>query len=328
MRDCAACLAGRARDLRATECIECHAGTFSPGFTQDCDICSNGVPNAARSACESCIAGSEPSGDRSNCTSCSAGWYSIIGICQECALNLGFVVSADKSACQPPFGCNAGTACPADAQCTELGQCVDCLPGSVSLGKEPCAACVLISDNQISNPAQTACTACPAGKAPTGNRSSCADCVGNDYSTIGICQPCPASEAPNADRTACVACPEGVAQTSIDGTCTCSEGYYNTSYSARCLAADFALTESAMLSCQSCAELAECVDQCRAGTVEILPGWTLLARTDASVSIFQCKHEEACERRSNVSLASADATSVPSNQRPVWSVRQRPPAQV
>jgi hypothetical protein len=99
-----------------------------------------------------------------------------------------------------------------------------------------------------------------------------------------------------------VACPEGVAQTAIDGACSCADGYYNTSHSARCIAADFAPTKPALLTCLPCDELAECVDICQAETLEILPGWTLLARTDASVSIFQCKHEEACERRSNVSL--------------------------
>jgi hypothetical protein len=152
-----------------------------------------------------CGAGTRPSEDHSECVECDAGWYSTIGICQECALNLGFAVSADKSACQPPFGCNAGTACPADAECTEQGDCAECPAGSVSLGKAPCAECSLIGDNQKANPVQTACTACGAGTRPSEDHSECVECDAGWYSTIGICQECALNLgfAVSADKSAC-----------------------------------------------------------------------------------------------------------------------------
>ena len=145
---------------------------------------------------------------------------------------------------------------------------------------------------------QMACRACEAGKQPNTDWQTaaladptadpCVACEGNEYSTFGTCQACRASEYPNPDRTACVACPEGIAQTSIGGACACATGYYNTSHGAKCLAADFVPTEPALLSCQPCDELADCADQCGAGALALLPGWTLLARADGSVSIFQC----------------------------------------
>jgi hypothetical protein len=113
------------------------------------------------------------------------------------------------------------------------------------------------------------------------------------------------------DHTACEACPEGIAQTSKDGACTCAAGYYNTSHRTKCIAADFTPTQPAPLTCQSCDELAECTGQCQIETLELLLGWTLLARTDASVSIFQCKHTAACERRSNVSLTGIGIMGAP-----------------
>jgi hypothetical protein len=70
-----------------------------------------------------------------------------------------------------------------------------------------------------------------------------------------------------------VACPEGIAQTTVDGVCKCSEGHYNTSHSARCIAADFLPTTPSLLTCQTCDELSECAGSCRAGTLEIHPGW-------------------------------------------------------
>jgi hypothetical protein len=71
------------------------------------------------------------------------------------------------------------------------------------------------------------CTTCCAGMGPSPDRTTCIPCVNSEYSPFGVCQNCTEGLRPNVDRTACLECPEGAAQTSTDGECACSAGYYN-----------------------------------------------------------------------------------------------------
>ena len=71
------------------------------------------------------------------------------------------------------------------------------------------------------------CTTCCAGMGPSPDKTTCIPCVNNEYSPFGVCQNCTEGLRPNVDRTACLECPEGAAQTSTDGECACSAGYYN-----------------------------------------------------------------------------------------------------
>jgi hypothetical protein len=227
--ECASvCGLGEEASAELAGCVPCYPGNVSTG--DDCEPCTKlgQRANDQRSACENCLPGTEPTADHSNCTACAGNEYSLTGICQVCPPPN--VVLNDGTGCGASQ-CSTGRTCPMDRQCATDDDCVPCHRGNVSTGGD-CEPCTKLG--QRANDQRSACEDCRPGTEPTADRSNCTACAGNEYSLTGICQACPASQSPNADHTACVACPEGIAQTSVDGVCTCNEGYYNTSHSARC----------------------------------------------------------------------------------------------
>jgi hypothetical protein len=53
-----------------------------------------------------------------------------------------------------------------------------------------------------------------------------------------------------------------------------------------------------VLECAACDMLADCVTSCHAERIAVAPGWAVIRRVDATnssiLSIFQCKHADAC----------------------------------
>ena len=166
-----------------------------------CTPCPMGTASPAGMACAPCGAGAGPNGNQTACETCPDGTFSTVGVCQDCE----FVVNADRTACAPPFQCLPGTACPSGSACAQTNDCEACAPGSVSLGGEPCTAC--LEQGKVNNTRQSVCEACGPGMQPTEERSACVPCSGSLYSTFGIqCIQCEGG-TPDEAGTKCVQCP-------------------------------------------------------------------------------------------------------------------------
>jgi hypothetical protein len=112
-----------------------------------------------------------------------------------------------------------------------IGGCVQnpCAPGhycvyeSYSLSCHPCSSVTYSADGII-------CRACPSSMGPTTALSGCENCVGNNYSSFGVCQPCADTLVVSDDRRTCRDC--GVHQSAMgsfdnDRTCGCESGFVN-----------------------------------------------------------------------------------------------------
>eukprot|EP01043_Picozoa_sp_COSAG02_P043076 COSAG02_NODE_3721_length_6323_cov_3.825353_2_plen_1317_part_00 len=137
------------------------------------------------------------------------------------------------------------------------------------------------------------CEPCGPGQGPNEDRTTCIDCVGQTYSTIGSCHDCDGIVDP--DHRSCTACPRGQEADDTGLNCRCTDGNFNTSQKTQCYIADkrgAALPDVHCLSCDS--YLSDCVDDCVGESLAIKPGWSVLARSDGTTSIFKCKHELGC----------------------------------
>ena len=104
-----------------------------------CTPCPGVLVSSDGLACYPCEAGSGPNTERSDCIPCSDATYSISGSCDACEPPR--VVKANRTACDSPFVCPVGWACPTSTECTDRVHCVACLPGNFSLGTLACAPC-------------------------------------------------------------------------------------------------------------------------------------------------------------------------------------------
>jgi hypothetical protein len=179
-----------------TTCTLCKWANFSiDGRCLECPWPS--VVNVHKTTCTQCTAGKGPNADRSACDECPKRQYSAFGFCQDCpAPN---VVMNNGSSCGSSQ-CTAGTTC-AQALCSTAAECVQCPPGSVSLGGA-CEDCAGKGPEKVANQLQSACISCSPGTQPHVDRISCVKCQGANYSKYGIkCESSPLGYQPNRQRT-------------------------------------------------------------------------------------------------------------------------------
>eukprot|EP01051_Picozoa_sp_SAG22_P006043 SAG22_NODE_381_length_11354_cov_6.529631_4_plen_688_part_00 len=195
-----ACDANSTRDRVCVDCTGTGTGfDFSP--TGVCTHCAApNVINAEHTTCTACAAGYGPNENRTACNPCTGIYYSTTGVCQECLEPS--VVNPDHTFCAPPFKCNVGTECPIGVDCEELRDCVNCDPGSASVGTAPCEVCN--ASGEVAAPDQSLCVACYAGQEPNTDRTQCRPCQGNTISTFGIqCGQCQLGYLANSRHSIC-----------------------------------------------------------------------------------------------------------------------------
>eukprot|EP00741_Cyanophora_paradoxa_P025652 tig00000385_g24756.t1 len=163
--------------------------TCDPGF----------VPNAARSFCEPCPAGTYQAEDA--CTVCPSNtiasapgnWQ-----CEKCGD--GFAAAIDSQSCIP---CQGGY--------YRYEPMLECMPVPDGAAALPASgnytACV---PGEAPNAELTSCRACPKGTGEFGWR--CRDCAGNTYAPeagTAQCLACPPGQVASSDHQTCSPCPTG-----------------------------------------------------------------------------------------------------------------------
>jgi hypothetical protein len=111
----------------------------------------------------------------------------------------------------------------------------------------------------------------------------------------GTCARCPPGEfAPQVGST-CRGCPKGETSNHNTDACICANLFYNSSTAGhiKCHKMDYSTSSVVEQECVPCGAL-ECVEECQGDAIIVTPGWMLLQRSDSTVSIFECRTEDAC----------------------------------
>ncbi len=291
--NCLTCSPGKSNDESHQFCVPCPEGTYrgegdeqcspcDPGFEpaegagtcvrcaergevsldgMECIVCTQGVPNTERTACEPCSAGKARTADGFGCEVCIApGQYSdsTTGSCETCGA--GLEPNSDRTAC---VECPAGKA-------GVTGVCEDCGHGTEpNIDRHVCTPCPTGTASMDGS----ACVACAPGKAPTATRDDCERCVGNKISRTGdVCEPCDSRKAANDEKT----------------DCFCMSNTYNT-LELGVVACNGLRTVGELSLGDECAACAPCLDCTVSGTTTLKSGWAMYGHNSA----FRCKGKTA-----------------------------------
>eukprot|EP01048_Picozoa_sp_COSAG05_P014773 COSAG05_NODE_1703_length_4249_cov_8.733735_1_plen_1033_part_10 len=215
----------------STNCISCVPGEYAVNASVPCEDCPVGsvAPWAGSTNCISCVPGEYAVNASVPCEDCPVGRYTAGSgqpQCSECARGSITAVSCSASCTFCPSGrfhpnnslvcqnCSVGHY---SSEVCHL-KCTPCVGGVANTtGSTVCTPCApgrFIAESGRGY----GCQACPRGRGPTPNRTTCEDCTGIQCSSCGICKNC---KQPNVrlDKATCVQvsmCQPGMAP--IDGT--------------------------------------------------------------------------------------------------------------
>jgi hypothetical protein len=245
---CTVCLDGKYPHENKTACLECRYGDAGTGGV--CETCSEGKrPNALLRATEClrcdfgkyspngkeclwCKAGYRPNPSKTACIGCLEGWFSndIMN-----ATHTGIYCRR----CEPGHEPNARLF--ADG-------CTRCSSNRYSAGNG--SFCVTCGNGEQPNPTQTGCeqcpvayagkegrcSECPAGRTPDVLQVTCVECPHATFGFDGTCTLCEDGKEPNSAKTSCQTC--AYAHVGVRGEChKCEEGTqsnYNATKCNRC----------------------------------------------------------------------------------------------
>jgi len=265
---CAACGQGKYALEASSSCTDCTPGKYSdtesgtsesvciscsqvgetsyapsPGASS-CLICSPLLlPNAARTACEFCIAGYAPSTPGGvDCQICSAGRYGVLGsdTCESCPAgkagpNAGAADADSCTACSP--GKWAGGDSPTCSDC-DAGKFSDAVSAT---SEETCVSCGTISETSYSpTPGSTSCLTCSGLFIPNAAKTECSWCLAGYKKVLDSCVECTAGYYATAGSSFCSKCPAGRfsglnGQTSVAACNDCEAGSFSGRGAASCV---------------------------------------------------------------------------------------------
>lgn len=109
---------------------------------------------------------------------------------------------------------------------TMRGSCQEhpCAPGYGCKFHNASLTCLPCSDTTYSSDG-IECTMCPAGEGPLADGTGCSQCVGNNFSSFGVCSPCVGTASDN--HAVCSSCPSGQIPTPDSSGCQCELDTYN-----------------------------------------------------------------------------------------------------
>lgn len=267
--DCVVCGAGFFTNLptRASECLECSAGTYSHELS---------------TACLECGPGTYSEGQAASCRECSPGYFGTnysASSCTPCQLGR----TTDR------FGQSECPACPAGQYQEATGQanCSICEVGrfTAEAGADTCFECSVGTYQTV--PEATSCIDCPAGRfqSATG-QAECMLCERGRYlpswdDTDGVsCLACEVGTTAPPGSKACEMC-QGYDEVVLEGEDGLGLGYVWVNESQACVLCDGGL---AGLDCK------------RGGTIlqsaPLRPGYWRTAST--SVDLLKCELDDLC----------------------------------